>query len=62
MEIIELILETTQYLKQVDKKIANEYLAAAFEYYYTGSWTAEDPIVKAAMIQTKKNIDFYKKI
>lgn len=62
MEIIEFIWNTYTKLKECDKDLAREYLAAALDYYYTGSWEHTEGIVEALMILAKENIDFSKKL
>lgn len=59
--IEKLIWDTYQKFKEADKQMAKEYLAAAMDYYYTGSWEHAEGIVEVAMIGTKFNIDTYKK-
>lgn len=60
MDIIKLIWDTHQKLKEADKQLAYEYLAAALDYYYTGLWEHTEGVVEATMIVTKHNIDTYK--
>ena len=60
MDIIKLIWNTYQKLKEADKQLAYEYLAAALDSYYTGSWEHTEGVVEDAMIVTKHNIDAYK--